>query len=77
MKKVILMLGILTISPMIIISCGTAKKEIKETTVQEQSRDISNELANAPKWVLDTSVEKGVAVGSAKIGKAGMQFART
>ncbi len=78
MKKVILMLGILTISPIIIIGCGTAKKEIKEITVQEQSRNISSELANAPKWVLDPSIEKGLgAVGSAKIGKAGMQFART
>ncbi len=36
MKKTILMLGILIISPMIIIGCATAKKEIKETEVQEQ-----------------------------------------
>lgn len=75
-KKVVLMLEILTIFPMIIIGCGTAKKEIKETKVQEQG--LTQEFANAPKWVLDSSAEKGLgAVGSAKAGKAGMQFART
>ncbi|MFH1097446.1 MAG: LPP20 family lipoprotein [Candidatus Desantisbacteria bacterium] len=76
MKKVLLMLGILTIFPIMIIGCGATKKEIKETKVQGQS--IAKEFADAPKWVLDTSVEKGLAaVGSAKIGKVGMQFART
>ncbi len=76
MKKVILMLGILIISPIIIIGCGATKKEIKETKVQEQG--LAKEFANAPKWVLDSSAEKGlIAVGSAKVGKAGMQFART
>ena len=39
---------------------------------------MANEFANAPKWVLNPSLEGGIsAVGSAKIGKAGMQFART
>ena len=79
MKKVFLMLGILTISPMMIIGCGTTKNEImevKEIKVQEKGQ--AKEFDNAPVWVLNPSVEKGLAaVGSAKIGNAGMQFART
>lgn len=39
---------------------------------------LVDEFKKAPKWVLDLSDEKGLnAVGSAKLGKAGMQFART
>ncbi|MFH1961572.1 MAG: LPP20 family lipoprotein [bacterium] len=76
MKKAILMIGILAISPMMIIGCGATKKEIKETKVQEQG--MAKEFANAPGWVLNPSVEKGLAaVGIAKAGPAGMQFART
>ncbi len=76
MKRTILMLGILTISPMMIIGCVTTKNEIKESKIQEQGQ--IKEFANAPKWVSDLSGEKEpAAVGSAKIGNVGMQFART
>ncbi|MFH1096397.1 MAG: LPP20 family lipoprotein [Candidatus Desantisbacteria bacterium] len=77
MKKVLLMLGILTISPMIIIGCGATKKEIKEQP-KVQEKGLAKEFANAPEWVLNPSVEKGLAaIGSVKMGNAGMQFART
>ena len=76
MKRTILMLGILTISSMMIMGCGGAIKETKETKVQEKG--LTKEFADAPKWVLNPSVEQGLAaVGSAKVGKVGMQFART
>jgi hypothetical protein len=39
---------------------------------------MGDEFANAPEWVLNPVVEgKLAAVGSAKIGAAGLQFART
>lgn len=73
MRKEMLILGVLVVCAVLTISCGTTKKEIR---IEEPK--LAKEFAHAPKWVLDPSVEKGlVAVGSAKIGKAGMQFART
>ncbi|MBU1599183.1 LPP20 family lipoprotein [bacterium] len=76
MKRTILILGILTISSMMIIGCGGAIKETKGTKVQEKG--LVKEFDKAPGWVLNPSVEKDLAaVGSAKVGKVGMQFART
>lgn len=41
-------------------------------------KGLTGEYENAPGWVLNPEVEGGIAaVGIAKIGKAGMQFART
>ena len=77
MKRVLLMLGILTCVPMMIIGCVATKNEIKEQP-KVQEKGLAKEFANAPVWVLNPSVEKGLAaLGSAKIGNAGMQFART
>ncbi|MFQ5560055.1 MAG: LPP20 family lipoprotein [Nitrospinota bacterium] len=57
----------------IVTGCGGPKKP-----TQVESPQMIEELSNAPEWVLDPSVEGGIAsVGSAKIGKAGIQFART
>lgn len=50
----------------------------KNEAVQVAPSQIKDELASAPKWVFNTSDEKGISsAGSAKIGKAGMQFAIT
>ncbi|RMD46810.1 MAG: hypothetical protein D6834_01890 [Aquificota bacterium] len=61
--------------PLLLDSCGK-KEEPKPEKVQ--APQWKNEFANAPKWVLNPQMEGGLsAVGSAKIGRAGMQFART
>lgn len=46
--------------------------------IAQAPKEIQNEFANAPKWVLSQENEKGInAAGSAKIGSAGTQFAIT
>lgn len=48
----------------------------KEPTLTSQQ--IKNEFADAPKWVLNATLEQGLsASGSALVGKAGTQFAIT
>lgn len=50
----------------------------KVESISQASKEIKNELSDAPKWVLTQENEKGInTAGSAKIGKAGMQFAIT
>jgi len=72
MRREVLVLGVLGVCAMLTINCGTTK----EVKIEEPK--LAKEFAHAPKWVLNPSVEKGlVAAGSARIGKAGMQFART
>jgi len=74
MKKRIALYGLSVLSAMVFAGCASTPKDVAQ--VQEPS--MANELANAPKWVLNPSLEGGIsAVGSAKVGKAGMQFART
>jgi len=72
MRKAILfsMAGVLSLS--LLSSC--AKKEKVATGFEGDPC-----LKDAPSWVLNPQVEgsKVAAVGSAKIGKAGLQFART
>lgn len=44
--------------------------------IAQTPKEIQNEFSNAPEWLLSQENEKGInAIGSAKIGKAGMQFA--
>ena len=61
------------------ISCGEKKPAPQpQQPAQVQNQQWANEFANAPKWVLNPEMEGGLAaVGSAKIGAAGIQFART
>lgn len=68
-KKFIISLVILAAYSLMFTGCGN--KRIDNDMLEE-------EFDNAPEWVL-TGHEKGVfsAVGSAKIGKPGMQFAKT
>jgi ribosomal protein S20 len=50
----------------------------KGEALSQAPKEIQNEFANAPKWVLTQENEKGInAAGSAKIGNAGTQFAIT
>ncbi|WP_457640346.1 LPP20 family lipoprotein [Persephonella sp.] len=75
MKRLILTLMTAAILPTLVTSCG--KKE-PEKVEQVQAEAWKKEFANAPQWVLNPQVEGALAaVGSAKIGPAGMQFART
>ena len=74
MKKTVLSAICVTFGLMMLISCGGANK------AKVDNKALSKEFENAPKWVLDGggAMEGGMAaVGSAKIGKAGMNFART
>ena len=73
MKKAVSVLTILAALSMLITGCG-GKTEVKK--IQEPG--LAKEFANAPKWVLNPAMEKTLcAAGSAKVGPAGMQFART
>ncbi len=67
-------------------SVSQAPKEIKNELADapkwvlatQAPKEVQNELSNAPKWVLTQDNEKGISsAGSAKIGKAGTQFAIT
>lgn len=73
MRKITHFLVILALSSILCAGCGSTPKETKI-----ESPGLASELANAPQWVLQPSVN-GIlsSVGSAKVGKAGMQFART
>lgn len=78
MKKLSTLALILSV-PLFLGSC--AKKEKPQPQPQPakvQNQKWAGEFANAPRWVLSPEMEGGLsAVGSAKIGKAGIQFART
>ena len=72
MKK---LLSLITLSGLIfLVSCGEKAK--KAETVSPESKYAAC-FKGAPDWVLNESIEgaKLAAVGSAKIGKAGLQFA--
>jgi hypothetical protein len=63
------------------VSCAKKESSVQKQPPEPakiQNEQWKNEFANAPRWVLNPEVESGLAsVGSAKIGKAGIQFART
>ena len=59
---------------MFLFACGGEPKPQEVVSDSPQA----GEYANAPAWVLDSSMEGGLsALGIAAIGPAGMQFART
>lgn len=71
MKKVLFTVS--AVAALLITGCSS-----KNEAVQVAPAQVKNELADAPKWVINPSDDKGIsAAGSAKIGKAGMQFAIT
>lgn len=70
MKRTLYAFAVLAISSMIFGGCAPKGKV--------RAPELVDEFANAPKWVLDPSMEGGLsAVGSAKMGKAEMSFYRT
>jgi hypothetical protein len=69
--KTFLLLSVITVYSFGIVGCSS-----KVDTVVQAPKDIQIEFFNAPKWVLTQENEKGInAAGSAKISKAGTQFA--
>lgn len=71
MKKILLMCAIAL--PLVIVGCGG-----KTTSVENASPEVAACLAGAPNWVINGGAEGGLSgVGAAKIGKAGINFART
>ena len=72
MKRTIVLLIIFSVSLMpILTGCGSKAKKI-------DNEPLEQEYEHAPDWVLaEYQEEKFSAVGSAHIGKGGIQFART
>ena len=67
-------LFILLMMSLFLFACGGRTLD-PQAAVEESPQ--SGEYANAPAWVIDASLEGGLsALGIAKIGPAGMQFAR-
>ena len=59
-----------------LLMSGCAQKS--ESVVAQAPSQIASEFDGAPAWVLESGVEGAIsAVGSAKIGGAGMSFAKT
>lgn len=69
----------LVYSIIVAIAVGIVGCSSKVDSIAQAPKEIKNELVDAPKWVLATQDNvKGInAAGSARIGKAGMQFAIT
>jgi uncharacterized membrane protein len=60
----------------VLLMSGCAQKT--ESVVAQAPSQITQEFDGAPTWVLESGIEGGIsAVGSAKIGAAGMNFAKT
>ena len=77
MKKT-LAVAVIVSASLFLASCGEKKPAQPQQPAKVQNQQWANEFANAPRWVLNPEMEGGLAaVGSAKIGKAGIQFART
>jgi len=62
----------------VLLSLGFTVSGCSKTAKKIDNKALKKEFKNAPEWVLEGNV-KGMlsAVGSAKIGKGGIQFART
>jgi membrane-bound lytic murein transglycosylase C len=72
MKKLIA----LTVTAVLLFGACTGSQEKSEPVVEK--KEAVNPMAGYPAWVIDPSIEDGYgAVGSSKIGAAGMSFART
>ena len=67
MKKIVCFTTIFLIS-IVLSGCGG-----KKSVTKIQDKDLANEYANAPQWVLGAAMDQGMAsVGSAKKSKAGV-----
>lgn len=71
LKRLGILLTILAVGCLLATGCSKKVKKIDNEALEE-------EFAHAPAWVLNGHAEEGIsAVGSAVIGKSGMQFAKT
>ena len=71
MKKVLLVMAVFVFGCVLISGCGGGTGNIA-------NKEMANEFKDAPSWVLGGGLEGGnSAVGSAQVGKAGMNFYRT
>jgi outer membrane murein-binding lipoprotein Lpp len=70
-QKMMAVVAALALGGMLLTGCSQTAKKIDNEALQE-------EFENAPEWVLTGHVKETTsAVGSARIGKGGLQFART
>lgn len=72
MKKIVCFTTIFLIS-IVLSGCGG-----KKSVTKIQDKDLANEYANAPQWVLGAAMDQGMAaVGSARKSKAGMSHTKS
>lgn len=77
MKKILLFVSIVG---MLLVGCSS--KEVKTEPVKvenkvSKSSEVSKKYSDAPEWFYDQSNYGVASTGTAKIGKAGIQFAKT
>ena len=73
MKKMLFVVLVLSLA-----AAGCGSKAPTASTVEQNAPAVNACLAGAPDWVMAGGAEGGVsAVGAARIGKAGLNFART
>jgi len=71
LKRLCIMLMILSVGCLLVTGCSKKVKKVDNEALEE-------EFKHAPAWVLDGHTEGSIsAVGSAVIGKSGIQFAKT
>ena len=71
LKRLLILLMVLSVSCLLVTGCSKKVKQVDHEALEE-------EFEHAPAWVLDGHIEGSIsAVGSAVIGKSGMQFAKT
>jgi len=71
LKRLSLLLFVLAVGGLLVTGCGKKVKKIDNEVLEE-------EFKHAPDWVLGNYAKGSIsAVGSAIIGKSGMQFAKT
>jgi len=69
-RKVLMVCGVLALSVFFMAGCSKTAKRVS-------NKELRKEFKNAPEWVLTGHVDDAMsAVGSARIGKGGLQFAR-
>ncbi|TDT71929.1 LPP20 lipoprotein [Hypnocyclicus thermotrophus] len=74
MKKIYLVLAAIVL--LVFTACSNNQTK-GNNVMQKVDNSGMEEMVNYPAWVLDPSIEDGIgAVGSAKIGAAGVSFAR-
>jgi membrane-bound lytic murein transglycosylase C len=69
-----LSIALTAVAALTFVSCSDAQNK----TEQVIEKKVTNPMAGYPNWIVDPSIDDGYgAVGSARVGDAGMSFART